>query len=142
MEGVNLSHIFEHLDIACGRQLLKECCRILKRGGVVRISCPDLRKYANAHISGDGDFWRLVGSLPFCNYHDLPTSGAISAGKAYDAHNGHLWFYDADNVMSILREIGLPDASEKTIHESSLPAINEIEPLYRAIESFYVEAVK
>jgi len=142
MEGINLSHILEHMPLASGRRLLRECSRVLKPGGVVRVSCPDLKKYAAAYISGDRDFWQRVGALPFCNYTDLPTPGAIFAGKAYDNHNGHLWFYDAETVIALLREAGFGTAVETNLHESALPAIREIEPRFRALESFYVEATK
>ncbi|MCX5951913.1 MAG: methyltransferase domain-containing protein [Cyanobacteria bacterium] len=142
MEGINLSHILEHMPLAAGRRLLQECSRVLKPGGVVRISCPDLKKYAAAYISGDREFWQRMGALPFCNYTDLPTAGAIFSGKAYDNHNGHLWFYDAETVIALLREAGLRTAVETNLHESMLPAIREIEPSYRSLESFYVEATK
>jgi predicted SAM-dependent methyltransferase len=142
MQGVNLSHILEHMSMDSGRLLLKECFRILRPGGLVRISCPDLKKYAAAYISSDQSFWHVMGKLPFCNYTDLPTSGAIFSGKAYDNHNGHLWFYDAETVIALLHEVGFQEAVERKVHESRLPSIEEIEPYFRAVESFYVEGQK
>lgn len=142
MEGINLSHVLEHFDFKTGQGLLRECFRILRPGGIIRVSCPDLKKYAAAYVSHDEQFWNRVGSLPYCNYPAMPTAGAILAGKAYDAHNGHLWFYDAETAMAVLREVGFRTAAEKSLHESDLPAIEEIEPRFRAVESFYVEGLK
>jgi predicted SAM-dependent methyltransferase len=142
LRGVNLSHVLEHFDIEAGRGLLRECRRVLQPGGALRVSCPDLRKYAQAYLSRDAAFFERVGAPGFCNYPNLPTPGAIFAGKAYDASNGHQWFYDADTVRELLKEAGFSETRERTLHESALPRISEIEPAYREIESFYIEAVR
>jgi predicted SAM-dependent methyltransferase len=141
MRGINLSHFLEHFDLETGLRILRGCRRVLRPGGILRVSCPDLRKYAQAYIAGDSHFYARTGSLAFCNYRSLPTSGAVFAGKAYDGSNGHKWFYDAETVIALLKEAGFVRAESRNLHESGLPRIEEIEPAYRAIESFYVEAI-
>jgi predicted SAM-dependent methyltransferase len=141
LQGVNLSHFLEHFDIETGYALLRECRRVLRPGGVARISCPDLRKYAQAYLSDNAQFFSVTGSSAFCNYRDLPTPGAIFAGKAYDAGNGHKWFYDAETVIALLKGAGFTSSGERQLHQSELPHIADIEPAYRVIESFYVEAI-
>jgi len=94
-----------------------------------------------AYLAGDSDFYARTGSLAYCNYRGLPTAGAVFAGKAYDGSSGHKWFYDADTVIVQLREAGFAQAEARNLHESRLPRIKEIEPAYREIESFYVEAI-
>lgn len=140
LQGINLSHFLEHFDIEAGRALLRECRRVLRRGGVIRVSCPDLLKYARAYVENDASFFAIVGAPAFCNYHDLPTTGAIVAGKAYDSGNGHRWFYDAETVIALLREVGFDACEERPLHQSSLPRIADVEPAHRLAESFYVEA--
>lgn len=142
LNGINMSHFLEHLNLNDGKMLLQECCRVLRPRGVIRISCPDLSKYATAYLNNDIQFFETVGKLPYCNYPKMATSGAIFAGKAYDNHNGHLWFYDAETVIALLKEVGIIAAKETSLHQSCLPSIEEIEPLYREVESFYVEATK
>ena len=41
--GIFAEHVFEHLTIFHGLQALKELRRILKKGGILRISVPDLK---------------------------------------------------------------------------------------------------
>lgn len=142
LKGINISHMLEHMPLEFGRKLLRESFRVLEPGGIVRVSCPDLKKYAKAYILNDFNFWDRVGKLPFCNYSNLPTPGAIFAGKAYDNKNDHQWFYDADTVVALMLEAGFASAAETSLHESSLPRIQEIEPRFREPESFYVEATK
>jgi len=141
MRGINSSHFLEHFDFDTGRRILRECRRILHLGGVLRISCPDLRKYAQAYMTGDTEFYHRTGSQAFCNYPNLPTTGAVFAGKAYDGSNGHKWFYDAETVIALLREVGFARAEARNLHESSLPKIQEVEPAFRVLESFYVEGI-
>jgi predicted SAM-dependent methyltransferase len=141
LSGVNLSHFLEHFDIDRGRAILLECRRVLRAGGVARVSCPDLRKYARAYLSGDSAYFSAIGSPAFCNYPNLPTFGAILAGKAYDGMNGHKWFYDSETVVALLKEAGFASARARDLHQSALPRIAEVEPAYRAVESFYVEAI-
>jgi predicted SAM-dependent methyltransferase len=141
LQGVNLSHFLEHFDLAAGRALLRDCRRVLRPGGVVRVSCPDLRKYAQAYPSGNAQFFSVTGSPALCNYRNLPTNGAIFAGKAYDADNGHKWFYDAETIVALLREAGFGSAAERELHQSDLPRIADVKPAYRATESFYVEGL-
>jgi len=43
-------HLIEHLSLRDARYLLKECNRILKKGGVMRISTPDLEFYAKLYL--------------------------------------------------------------------------------------------
>ena len=111
------------------------------RRGLAHQLSPDLREYAQAYISGDVEFYRRTGSQAFCNYPNLPTTGAVFAGKAYDGTNGHKWFYDAETVIALLRGAGFVKAESRNLHESSLPQIQEVEPAYRVFESFYVEGV-
>jgi predicted SAM-dependent methyltransferase len=61
-DAVYGSHVLEHLDPSAGAQLLRECFRVLKPGGIVRIVVPDLETIARLYLqslegalSGDAD---------------------------------------------------------------------------------------
>lgn len=49
-DAVYHSHILEHLKPSEGRQLLNECLRVLKPGGVLRIVVPDLERIATLYL--------------------------------------------------------------------------------------------
>lgn len=63
VNGVYSEHFFEHLTQAEGLRFLRECRRILKPGGIVRIAMPDLDEIINRYVSenwrGDGDMFKL-----------------------------------------------------------------------------------
>jgi predicted SAM-dependent methyltransferase len=44
------SHVLEHFSKSDGLKLLKECYRVLKPGGVLRIAVPDLEQIARSYI--------------------------------------------------------------------------------------------
>ena len=140
--GINMSHILEHFTRDQGLAVLKECYRVLQAKGVLRISCPDLKKYAEAYVNRDDKFYHSLGIEKACCYEGLTTYGDLFISKAYDNHNGHKWFYDAESAIQLLKEAGFEQAKEKQLHDSVLPEIEFVEPAFRAIESFYVEAIK
>ena len=142
ISGINMSHILEHLTRDEGLKVLKECYRALQSEGILRISCPDLLRYAKAYVERDSSFFDSIPIIKACCYEGLKTYGDRFISKAYDNHNGHKWFYDAESVIQLLKEAGFSKAQETQLHQSKLPNIEAIEPAFRAPESFYVEAIK
>ena len=140
--GVNMSHFLEHFEPAAGLAILKEVHRVLQPGGVVRVSCPDLEKYAHAYVRGDRAFFENPAVRFHYQYPELQSLGDLFISKAYDGSNGHKWFYDAESCCDLLRRAGFSESGRRKIHDSSLPRIKEIEPAAREHESFYVEAQK
>ena len=55
------SHCFEHLPQDSVFYILKECYRILKSGGIIRLSVPDLDKAFKAYYKGDHSFFDKGG---------------------------------------------------------------------------------
>ena len=62
------SHVLEHLDLACGRQLIQECYRVLQPGGTLRVVVPDLEQIAKLYLANLERAWnREPGGA--ANYH-------------------------------------------------------------------------
>jgi len=49
-DAVYLSHLLEHFPRKEGQDLLKECYRVLRRGGVLRVVVPDLERTARLYL--------------------------------------------------------------------------------------------
>jgi predicted SAM-dependent methyltransferase len=49
-DGVYHSHVLEHLSKAEGERLLRECLRVLKPSGVLRVAVPDLERIARTYL--------------------------------------------------------------------------------------------
>src|ERR1017187_8522768 len=44
------SHLLEHLPKQIAPPFLRDCCRVLKRGGVVRVVVPDFEQIARTYL--------------------------------------------------------------------------------------------
>lgn len=62
------SHILEHLDPEQGRELISECYRVLKPGGVLRIVVPNLEEIAKLYLSMHDRAWQ-GDEVASVNYH-------------------------------------------------------------------------
>jgi len=61
LEIIFTSHILEHLPDEVVSNLLKECYRVLKKRGLMRISVPDMEKAFKAYVSVDWNFFGFGG---------------------------------------------------------------------------------
>lgn len=61
LELIFASHILEHLPDEVVLNLLKECHRTLKKGGIMRISVPDMEKAFKAYVDRDWNFFEIGG---------------------------------------------------------------------------------
>lgn len=136
------SHFIEHLDLNCGIQFLKESFRVMKPGGVIRLSCPDLETYAKNYVEKNAGFFENKLIREWCAFSRAETPGEILAAKAYDSGGAHKWFYDFDSLVHILEVAGFKDIKRCARLEGEVPELDALELPEREIETVYVEAVK
>lgn len=96
---INSSHMLEHLTRAQGAAFLKECYRIMKDGGIIRIGVPDARTICNAYLNN-----RILDHKEFNIGVENSKDSAEALYEMIMA--GHKTCYDAASVMLALREAG------------------------------------
>jgi predicted SAM-dependent methyltransferase len=69
VDAVFAEEVLEHIDEESGLNLLRECFRMLKHGGVIRLSTPDLDHLFNRAIHGGIDGTRELNEVFFCHGH-------------------------------------------------------------------------
>jgi len=114
----------------------------MKKGGVIWISCPDLRLYAENYVSDNRNFFENSPIKKLCVYDKAVTPGEIFMAKAYDCGKSHEWFYDFESLKHVLEISGFSQIRKKSRLESQIPGIEKIELAEREVETLYVEAVK
>ena len=136
------SHFIEHLDLNDGIKFLGEAFRVLRPGGTIRLSCPDLEIYANRYVKRDKAFFDHKLIREWCAFKKAETPGEIFIAKAYDSGGSHKWFYDFDSLKHILGSAGFTGIKKCGRLEGVVPDLETIEPPGRELETLYVEAVK
>jgi predicted SAM-dependent methyltransferase len=63
VEHIHAEHFLEHLDYGDACQFIKECSRVLKPGGSLRVIVPDLEKYITAYHRNDREFFDKLVDL-------------------------------------------------------------------------------
>ena len=136
------SHFIEHLDLNYGIFFLKESFRVMKSGGVIRLSCPDLGIYIKNYVENNASFFRNELIREWCTFDKAETPGEILAAKAYDSGGAHKWFYDFDSLKHILELSGFRNVKNCQRLEGLTPNLDAIELSDRELETVYVEAQK
>ena len=136
------SHFIEHLDLNDGIEFLDEAFRVLRAGGIIRLSCPDLEIYANNYVKRNKAFFEDKLIKEWCAFKKAETPGEIFIAKAYDSGGSHQWFYDFDSLKHILESAGFGKVRKCGRLEGVVPDLETIEPSGRELETLYVEAVK
>lgn len=103
-------HFLEHITREEGSAFLKECRRVLKPGGVFRVSTPDLRWLVAQYVGGKLDEWNDVGWTPETSCRLL--NGGMRLW-------GHQFVYDLPELLGTLREAGFSDIRQVRHGESS-----------------------
>jgi predicted SAM-dependent methyltransferase len=136
-------HLIEHIAQAQALVWLKDVRRILEPGGVLRLTTPDLERYAAAYVARDEAFFadhsrriREFG-LPA-----MPTRRAFMVNQIFQFW-GHRWIYDLDELVHVLVQAGFSaDAiRRRAFRESAIAELGGLDSPVREDETIYVEAV-
>lgn len=96
-------HFLEHLTVEEGQVFLKDCLRVLKKGGVMRIAMPDLEYSVKEYFNSN---WKEENAEEFKKFHlEFIQTRAERLNMAFRWW-GHKWLYDKEELERRLREAG------------------------------------
>jgi predicted SAM-dependent methyltransferase len=125
---VACEHMIEHIEHESALAMLRECNRILKPGGKIRLTTPDLQVLVRLC---DPDptpqqknyiDWIIASNLPGVDQH----RGVFVLNNAFRAW-GHQFLYDADTLKTTLARTGFTDFEDWKPGESNDPNLRDIE---------------
>jgi predicted SAM-dependent methyltransferase len=129
------SHTFEHFTYDESLAVARECYRVLRRGGILRIVVPDLGIIARDYLADEANplaSHRFVSRLLLTsNVRDILHAGAH-----------HKQMFDGRSLCHMLREAGFAAPELSAFGSSRIAEIAEIELESRRSESLYVEAAR
>jgi hypothetical protein len=129
--------------------MVRECCRILKPGGVVRIVTPSLgfllrvMSPDRGHLERDYFTWSVKACTP-----EAPILANAFFLNNFVRNWGHLFIYDRETLSFILNDAGFVDAKECPFNQSAHDALRGLEngdrmaPGFLELESMVWEATK
>ena len=115
---VYTEHFIEHIQRADSRRLLSHARRVMAKGGVIRISTPDLKPLLDDYQAG-----RLV-RMDHAQWY--PATLCQMVNEAMRSW-GHVFVYDEAELTALLRECGFDDVRRVQWGESEFPELRGLE---------------
>ena len=142
-------HMIEHVSYGEALLMLRECHRVLREGGVLRVTTPDLRFLIGLYNNPDKDIhkryitWMCETFVP---YVDAPS--AIFTVNEFMHLWGHRFIYDEETLRETLFRSGFSSIKRCKLMESAWPVLRGVESVDREpegfieLESMAIEAIK
>jgi predicted SAM-dependent methyltransferase len=111
-EAINSEHVVEHLEPGLAPAFFAEAYRVLRPGGVIRTSTPDLRGIAEAYLAAEPavlDIHRAQGYTAR-NHADLLNN--------YVHMHGHRHIYDFETLAVLLAHAGFEEVERAEFGQS------------------------
>lgn len=144
VDAIYIGQAIEHFNRRTeAPALLRECLRVLKPGGGIRLTTPDLRQLVGAFVDGEmclfskeqPDFYASAGSPE--DQLSYLLFGASGDGCTTDNYEGHFHCYTHRSLHQLLKECGFdPDWHAQT------PNVFRGTTDFGMSHSFAIEAVK
>jgi predicted SAM-dependent methyltransferase len=136
VDAIYCSHMLEHFYEPDISKLLRECYRVLKPGGGVRLVTPHLGKAISAYVNGDKGY-----------FSDFPDKRTSLGGRFVNhmlCRDQHRVMFDLTFMEECLSASGFPEAVELLPRQSRIFTQDELEVLEHetreAHSSLFVEA--
>ena len=132
------SHFFEHLYYKQGVQLMRDCYKVLRRGGVFRVCLPNFKRAFEAYVNQDQEYFELIDISNVLPEVEKGTETIVDYINYVVYQSGeHKCVYDEEKIMRLLEDTGFGQVTT-----SSFKADIDVDSKVRRHFSFYVEAVK
>jgi predicted SAM-dependent methyltransferase len=142
-------HMLEHIFVDRVPIVLSEALRVLKPGGLFRVTVPDLEIHATNYVQKNSAFFEPIISKYKARwtkqknkYWLIRSNGGAFMSRAVQRFYRHRWMYDFETLSSCLYEIGFSQCDKKSCGNSRISAAGRMDRPDRAFETLYIDATK
>jgi predicted SAM-dependent methyltransferase len=141
-------HMIEHVPYLGGMAMLRECHRVLRPGGRLRLSTPDIAFLADLLKPDLSDIQRDYVRWAGATFLQRVPVTPLTVVNNYVRDWGHVFIWDRATMEAALHEVGFVDVTPHGVGESGDPDMRGIDHPQRmpegflALESMIYEAVK
>jgi predicted SAM-dependent methyltransferase len=124
-------HMLEHLTYADGQHCLRECLRVLRPGGTVRVATPSLERLAALYDGGDAAERYVRWAVETLEPEVRERLPGVVINNFFHSW-GHRFVYDPQTLRHALLEAGFVDVEavplgELERHLAETPELRELE---------------
>jgi SAM-dependent methyltransferase len=123
VDAIYSSHMLEHLSPSSGAHCVRECYRVLKPRGILRVAVPNLEQLI--------DQFDRTDPAPFLM--------AFFQNEQRRRRNRHAWHYTALSLVTLITDCGFSEAIPAAYQVGNCPDLDMIET---RPDSLFVEATK
>lgn len=144
VDWVYAEHLIEHVPLGIVIGWLGEVRRVLRPGGVLRLTTPDLELYVRGYLDQRGGFFarhrRRLRTLRVGP--PMPERRAFMVNQIF-YHFGHRWIYDEAELRYALAVAGFDgwQVSRRDYREGTRNDVAALDTGFRRDETLYLEAV-
>jgi len=139
VDAIYSSHMIEHLLPDDAWAFLRECRRVLRPGGRLRLVVPDLQALARDYLRG-GDADDFLRRMQFETH--LPAGLFAKLKWLLLGRRGHHWMYDACSLGALVMEAGFVGVETMAAGETRIVDPSGLDLCERQVDSVYLEAVR
>lgn len=125
-------HMIEHMSYRDGLNMLAECHRVLKRGGRIRISTPDLAFLIKLYRDDKSSLQREY--IAWANHiylKDAPEDNEVFVINNFMRNWGHTFIYDENTLQTTMMNAGFTNITKYDLRHSNDDALRNLENLAR-----------
>lgn len=120
-------HMIEHIPFPAALNMLRECHRVLRPGGRIRVSTPPLEFVIDLVLRGNTEHRRYIAWHMETWLSEVPHSSGAVVANDFVRNWGHLFIYDAPTLKWALESAGFVEVDKKPLNESDEPLLRGLE---------------
>jgi len=147
LEWAYSGHLIEHMSFADAVRLLGELRRLVKPGGLIRISTPSLRRYVEGYLDPDKEFYeehrRRLSELPMFRERGVPERPGWMLNQVFRLW-GHKFIFDFEELREAAELAGFDPqgVAEASFRQGRVPELAALDTEGRDDVSLYVEITR